>query len=944
MRADAERRVWTIRAIPAALLLATFSACGGGGDTPVDPTPPPPTVASVTVSPTTAALTVPATVQLTATARDANGNAMNATIAWSSSASTVATVSQTGLVTSVSAGTAIITATAGAQSASATITVSVAPTSPYGPVVDRRDITSAGGTVGNADVAVTIPAGSFLSTRTIEVVRDTTAILGVEGQPGSARYVVNGFPANQVTAVAVRIKPTTTVSGSPAIALQRPAQEMGDSVTTVLGLELQAAHDSSGYMVATVPIAGRPVGAGLSVLYRAPVASAAAAPFDPSTMTVDGLLSIVLGLRNVVSPSGRFDIWGAIDDPDMAAKQAQAAAWMDAAHTKLTTTYGYAAAHRNRWPMQVMVEKTTAGWNGVFRQYGAWPFDVNFATIGMNRTKMGRAEQPGTAIHELYHFMQQAYRDALTINQYGQMAWYMEATSTWMSEFHPQSPTPFFNTTAQSWRDSLYSGLHPLMVASSGYGKAPMIKYIAKRWGNDKVKEIWTSVRAGTNPIGALVGALPEPPSKWWPEALTQQFGGSLYPWTVEQIIPQFGHFGATLRPGRLSYQSALLAPLGVNVIELIRDTAMFGPAYQLPVYIDTASIGLSRVVVLEKPAAATHFRPIAGTDTEFIPGHRLQSRDTILMLVTATQPVQPPYNTGHRITYGIDLRLPEGDWRATSVTGLNRSMVFACDQPGDSVSFDPASNAKSVIGMFANAGTWKRQPLPVAPATYTWTVNPGYVDSLAMLGITMESVIRESAKDTVYLSARLRWNLLSASTMQRIGSYLIKGELGGWWWMLVPIGLVPLAKNKRTRRVLPVVGAAFLLVFTACGVGFIGWDIDESLDYAFTKVRFTADANAPTAPLLQVSAGAGKTVLNRFRTEAWIYTYDVAGAKTDSTKRTCTGTGNATYTVNGLVYADGVVPPEDEDDSSIAALVERATGRPGLAAQIRARRAAGHP
>ena len=173
MRADAVRRVWTIRAIPAALLVAALSACGGGGDTPVDPTPPPQTVASVTLSPTTAALTVPATAQLTATARDANGNAMNATIAWSSSASTVATVSQTGLVTSVGAGTAIITATAGAQSASATITVSVTPTSPYGPVVDKRDITSAGGTVGNADVAVTIPAGSFLTTRTIEVVRDT---------------------------------------------------------------------------------------------------------------------------------------------------------------------------------------------------------------------------------------------------------------------------------------------------------------------------------------------------------------------------------------------------------------------------------------------------------------------------------------------------------------------------------------------------------------------------------------------------------------------------------------------------------------------------------------------------------------------------------------------------------------------------------------------------
>jgi uncharacterized protein YjdB len=63
----------------------------------------------VTVSPTTAEIDVAATQQLTATVAPAD--ASDKAVSWSSSATGVATVSQSGLVTGVSAGTATITAT-----------------------------------------------------------------------------------------------------------------------------------------------------------------------------------------------------------------------------------------------------------------------------------------------------------------------------------------------------------------------------------------------------------------------------------------------------------------------------------------------------------------------------------------------------------------------------------------------------------------------------------------------------------------------------------------------------------------------------------------------------------------------------------------------------------------------------------------------------------------
>ena len=82
------------------------------------------TVTSVTVTPTPDTLALAATQQLTATIKDQNGAAMTGlTPAWSSSATGVATVSSSGRVTAVSAGTATITATNSGKSGTATIVV-----------------------------------------------------------------------------------------------------------------------------------------------------------------------------------------------------------------------------------------------------------------------------------------------------------------------------------------------------------------------------------------------------------------------------------------------------------------------------------------------------------------------------------------------------------------------------------------------------------------------------------------------------------------------------------------------------------------------------------------------------------------------------------------------------------------------------------------------------
>ncbi len=108
---------------PAAALLVLLIAACSGDDGPTQPLVPVATALEISA----ATVTFPSLTdvqQLTATVRDQNGQPMpGAQVSWASSNAGVATVSSSGLVTSVANGTATLTAASGAASASAQVTV-----------------------------------------------------------------------------------------------------------------------------------------------------------------------------------------------------------------------------------------------------------------------------------------------------------------------------------------------------------------------------------------------------------------------------------------------------------------------------------------------------------------------------------------------------------------------------------------------------------------------------------------------------------------------------------------------------------------------------------------------------------------------------------------------------------------------------------------------------
>lgn len=151
-------------------------------------------IASVDVTPDAATVQEAATVQLSATAADAQGaEVTGASFTWASSATEVATVDASGLVTGVAAGTAVIKATAGGVSDSAVVTVP-------SPTLEPTSDTEIGGTQTVA--AVTIPEGV-----TVTVTSDL--ILTVTGP-----VEVAGALMADCHSVVIRGDSTVTVSGT----------------------------------------------------------------------------------------------------------------------------------------------------------------------------------------------------------------------------------------------------------------------------------------------------------------------------------------------------------------------------------------------------------------------------------------------------------------------------------------------------------------------------------------------------------------------------------------------------------------------------------------------------------------------------------------------------------------------------------------------------------
>ncbi|HEY8831435.1 MAG TPA: Ig-like domain-containing protein, partial [Gemmatimonadaceae bacterium] len=164
--------------------LAAIGCSSGGGVTG------PPAIATLSVALAQPTIVIGTATTATATARDGGGNILTGrAITWSSDNSTVATVSEAGLVTAVSTGTASITATSEGATGWATVTVTVQPVATV--VVSLGSPTMAVGATTQATATLKDANGVILTGRTVTWASDNPGIATVTSN-GVATAVVTG--------------------------------------------------------------------------------------------------------------------------------------------------------------------------------------------------------------------------------------------------------------------------------------------------------------------------------------------------------------------------------------------------------------------------------------------------------------------------------------------------------------------------------------------------------------------------------------------------------------------------------------------------------------------------------------------------------------------------------------------------------------------------------
>src|SRR5882724_552770 len=181
-------------------------------------------VASVAVSPTPASVPVGQTVQLTATPKDANGNALSGrTVTWSSNNTSVGTVNPSGLVTGVVAGSTTITATSEGQSGTAAVTVTAGPLPVASVTVSPAPASVPVGQAVQLTATTKDANGNTVTGRTVTWASSTTSVGTVNGSglvtgvvTGSTTITATSEGQSGTSAVSVTAIPVAWVRVSPA--------------------------------------------------------------------------------------------------------------------------------------------------------------------------------------------------------------------------------------------------------------------------------------------------------------------------------------------------------------------------------------------------------------------------------------------------------------------------------------------------------------------------------------------------------------------------------------------------------------------------------------------------------------------------------------------------------------------------------------------------------
>ncbi|MCC6930789.1 MAG: Ig-like domain-containing protein [Gemmatimonadaceae bacterium] len=211
---------------------AQVAASAGGKSVIVPVTVASRAVALVRLTPATSTIRVGATATLTAQLLDSTGATLiGPTVAWSTSAAGVATVSGSGVVTGVTPGSVTITARAGGVSGTAVVQVQAVPvasvtvTPPTATILDGATLTLAASPRDSAGRALTGRTVTWASSANgVASVSSSGVVLAVA--PGTAIITASSEGKTATSTVTVNPVPVASVTVSPSTATLNVAQTL----------------------------------------------------------------------------------------------------------------------------------------------------------------------------------------------------------------------------------------------------------------------------------------------------------------------------------------------------------------------------------------------------------------------------------------------------------------------------------------------------------------------------------------------------------------------------------------------------------------------------------------------------------------------------------------------------------------------------------------------
>jgi hypothetical protein len=592
---------------------------------------------------------------------------------------------------------------------------------------------------------------------------------------------------------------------------------------------------------------------------------------------------------------------------------------------------GYPTDHRTRWPMEVRVHPMREGLYGSFAQELPWPLDVNTGYFNLNTWAFEQPDMPGTAIHEYYHFVQARYTGGMLAGQASNYGWVKEAASTWIEERAPETIGVFRNSFFQAHRHNLFTGLYPGLSAKHGYGKAPIMKYVADRWGTDQVRGIFELVGSGVGAVDAVLQGIPEAPEVWWPDLLTKYMKGEIISLAPEDLPPPTAE--SPLKPGVWPWtrSSSDLRSLGAQFSQFTPDPDSYGTGTTLVVKLPPALQEAGFKILPFRMDASGSWEEQGGVvDSLVIEGKdlRLGRRYGFFMLHTA--PVAP-YLQSWTNQYLTEMGYTEGDWMPQDVAVVSNAIEYVRPDEDDDTEIEVAENIVSVFESLAGGGIWKRSASD--PNHYVWEPTQEFAGTLAAYDVAASSEAKLGASgDSLYINAMFDVAPPSGSGGGSPEAAFLgemwrspDGARGGWAGIgfmgaAVLLSLTGLAL-RRNRKVLAMAAAgAAGLVFWGCDLGTISFTAKFRYEFRLANPALTASAEDPAVPLVELSNGTGTFIVDRYRSEWWKYIRDEDGEVVDSVAQVRTATGQATVDLGAVLFQDGIVTNDDDEDVMSAA------------------------